>query len=133
MTTTYTVLIIEDEKTLREGIAEALRKEHVRVLEADDGAVGWSMAQKESPDAVVLDVLLPTMNGKDVLEKLRAGGKHIPVLLLSNVEDPSLTPAPDRDIITSMLKGDWKPEDIVARLMNHLTGADHGKTHTHHR
>ena len=80
-----TVLIIEDESDVVDLIRYNLKKAKFRVLTAQDGAEGFSMAVTDRPDAVVLDIMLPRLNGFEVLKKLKADSRSesIPILILS--------------------------------------------------
>ena len=80
-----TVLIIEDEADVVDLIRYNLKKAKFRVLTAQDGAEGFSMAVTDRPDAVVLDIMLPRLNGFEVLKKLKADSRSesIPILILS--------------------------------------------------
>ena len=69
-----TVLIVEDEKAIVEIVKFNLQREGYSVLEALDGEAGLELAQAEDPDLILLDVMLPRMNGFDVCRTLRAGG-----------------------------------------------------------
>jgi two-component system OmpR family response regulator len=77
------VLVVEDEPDLRSAVSQYLREEGYAVDTAADGADGLFKAQGVPYDAVVLDLMLPRMNGLDVLAKLRAGGSSTPVLVLT--------------------------------------------------
>lgn len=61
-----TVLIVEDEKAIVEILKFNLQREGYSVLEALDGEAGLELAQAEDPDLILLDVMLPRMNGFDV-------------------------------------------------------------------
>ena len=93
------VLIIEDEVRLAENIAQLLReKEHYAVDLAHDGVDGFHMVTTESYDLVILDWMLPGMDGIELLSKSRKKGIQLPVLLLT-ARDTS------RDIITGLNAG----------------------------
>ena len=62
------ILVIEDDKYLRDLIVEKLKKEQFEVLEAIDGEVGWKMTNNHHPDLVILDIVLPLLNGFDYLK-----------------------------------------------------------------
>lgn len=66
-----TILLVEDDGTLRQTLALNLRAEGYRVLEADDGEAGLAAARGETPDLVVLDVMLPRLDGLTVCRLLR--------------------------------------------------------------
>jgi two-component system OmpR family response regulator len=76
------ILVVEDEPDLLRGLARALREEGYAVDTAGDGADGLSKAEEVNYDAVVLDVMLPRLDGWEVLRRLRAKRKT-PVLLLT--------------------------------------------------
>ncbi len=80
-----TILLIEDEADVSELIRYHLRKAKYRVLSAADGAEGLRLALEERPDAIVLDVMLPRLNGFEVARKLRAekATQAIPLIILS--------------------------------------------------
>jgi two-component system alkaline phosphatase synthesis response regulator PhoP len=78
-----TVLIVEDEATLAEVLADNLVDEGYRVEVARDGRSGQESWRREPPDLVVLDVMLPGMNGYELCEAMREEGDTTPVLFLS--------------------------------------------------
>lgn len=77
------VLIIEDNPDLAFGLANNLEIEGHRVELAHDGRVALERATESPPDLVILDLMLPGMNGYEVLRGLREGGVDVPVLILS--------------------------------------------------
>ncbi len=77
------VLVIEDDKALREGLVMNLGLEGYKVLSAADGGEGMKMAFDARPDLIVLDIMMPRWTGLDILEELRKRGENVPVLILS--------------------------------------------------
>ncbi|MEO5904964.1 MAG: response regulator transcription factor [Gemmatimonadaceae bacterium] len=77
------VLVIEDNANLAFGLTRSLESEGYEVESAEDGLRGYEMARMGSPDLVVLDLMLPGMDGYTILKKLRADGKDVPVLILT--------------------------------------------------
>jgi two-component system, OmpR family, alkaline phosphatase synthesis response regulator PhoP len=77
------VLVVEDDLSILTGVSMNLRFEGYEVLQAQDGARALELAVQESPDLIVLDVMLPQMNGYEVLRELRGRGLRTPVLVLS--------------------------------------------------
>lgn len=77
------ILIIEDNEDLAFGLRRTLEFEGYDVDVAGDGAAGLEQAREAGPDLVVLDVMLPGMDGFEVLGKLRGGGGQMPVLMLT--------------------------------------------------
>src|SRR3990167_9256772 len=80
------VLIVEDDKFLSELISTKLDKEGFNIALAGDGETGLKKAEEFKPEIVLLDIMLPGMDGFEVLEKLKASPelKKIPVIILSN-------------------------------------------------
>ena len=87
MNTQKTVLIVEDEKNIVDILRFNLQREGYRTLEAYDGKDGLDKAVSENPDLILLDVMLPQMNGFDVCRTLRAQGSNVPVIILTAREE----------------------------------------------
>ena len=83
------VLIVEDERAIVEIVKFNLQREGYDVLEALDGETGLELAKTGDPDLVLLDVMLPKMNGFDVCANLRASGSVVPVIMLTAREEES--------------------------------------------
>ena len=84
-----TVLIVEDEKNIVDILRFNLQREKYKTLEAYDGAEGLKQARTGSPDLILLDVMLPKMNGFDVCKTLREEGNNVPVIILTAREEES--------------------------------------------
>ena len=80
---TRTILVIEDDPSITMGLELNLRAEGYNVILAHDGEEGLTKARKEDIDLLILDVMLPRLNGFEVLRVLRGEGREIPVLMLS--------------------------------------------------
>lgn len=78
-----TVLIVEDEKSIVDILRFNLQKEGYRTLEAYDGAAGLKLALEENPDLILLDLMLPAMNGFEVCKTIRDKGYSTPVLIIT--------------------------------------------------
>ena len=77
------ILVVDDEPSIIDAVATALRYEGFEVLEARTGRDGLTQAQASQPDLIVLDVMLPDIDGLEVARRIRADGLDIPVLFLS--------------------------------------------------
>ncbi len=77
------ILVIEDERKVAEFVARGLRAERFAVDMANDGQAGWDMAKACQYDLVVLDLMLPGLNGLEVLKRIRRQGSQVPVLILT--------------------------------------------------
>lgn len=79
------ILLVEDDPAILEGLSALLNEESYETITADDGEKGLALALKESPDLIVLDIMLPKMNGLDLLQILRNREKsNIPVIMLTS-------------------------------------------------
>ncbi len=77
------VLVIEDNANLAFGLTRSLESEGYEVEAAEDGLRGFEMAKAGNADLIVLDLMLPGMDGYTLLKQLRAQGKDVPVLILT--------------------------------------------------
>ena len=77
------VLIVEDDKVISDGLRQALESEGYDVVCAFDGDAGLHMVKTESPDLVILDIMMPNMNGFEVTTEVRRSGDNIPIIVLS--------------------------------------------------
>lgn len=84
-----TVLIVEDEKNIVDILRFNLQREGYQTLEAYDGEDGLAQARACHPDLILLDVMLPKMNGFDVCRTLRKEGSNVPVIILTAREEES--------------------------------------------
>ena len=127
---TLTILIVEDDTELREALTTALTYEKFSVLAADNGATGLGMALEKHPDIILLDVIMPHMDGLTVLQKLRedSWGKEVPVIVMTVLDDLEkiaavVTAGGDEYVIKSEITlGSLvaKVKDRLARLNNGL-------------
>jgi two-component system OmpR family response regulator len=77
------ILVIDDEPSIVDAVATALRYEGFAVTEATNGRAALAIAQEGAPDLVILDVMLPDLNGIEVTRRLRADGIRVPILFLT--------------------------------------------------
>lgn len=83
------VLVIDDDKLVVAVVSDVLGKNGFDVIKATDGLVGLDLARTESPDLILLDIMMDPLNGFEVLERLKLEGetKDIPVIFLSAISD----------------------------------------------
>ena len=86
---TQTILVVEDEPAMLRGISDALRAKGYSVLTAADGEKGLELAAASRPDLVLLDVMLPKVNGYEVCRLLREEGMDVPILMLTAKDQES--------------------------------------------
>lgn len=77
------ILVVDDEHRIARSIKQGLEQEGYAVDVEHDGEAGYLAASAESYDAIVLDVMMPAMNGHEVVRKLRSDGNHTPILMLT--------------------------------------------------
>lgn len=77
------ILIVDDEPTVREATGRALSLEHYTIQTAVDGAEALSVIEAAQPDLVILDVLMPGIDGLEVARRLRSTGNRVPILMLT--------------------------------------------------
>ena len=82
-----TILIVADEQNIVDILSFNLSREGYDTLEAYDGATGLQLALEQNPDLILLDLMLPGMNGFDVCRKLREAGSAVPILMLTAREE----------------------------------------------
>lgn len=81
------ILYVEDEKFLAEAVIHLLKKEKIEADWAADGAEGLELALKHNYDAIVLDIMLPSLSGLEILQTVRERGVKTPVIMLSALNE----------------------------------------------
>ena len=81
------VLIVDDERSIVDILRYNLEKDGTRVVCAYDGAEGLRLARSEDPDVILLDVMLPEMDGFEVCRTLRAEGNNVPIIMITAREE----------------------------------------------
>jgi len=79
----YRVLVAEDDDRIREGLVDTLESEGYEVLQAGDGAAAVEIFHRESPDLVLLDVMMPVKSGYDVCREIRGKDERTPIIMLT--------------------------------------------------
>ena len=119
------VLVIDDDKNLRDALRVALETAGLAVLEADNGAEGLAMAKKYKPDLTLLDIMMPKMNGQETLRELRKDewGKTAQVLLLTSLDDvDNITHGVESKSNDYIIKSNMSLADITKKVRQHLAG-----------
>lgn len=114
-----TVLIVDDDENLRLVLKDKLGIEGFKVMEAKNGEEGLKKALEIHPDIILLDVMMPVMNGLDMLKELRVDewGKGAEVIMLTVLENAeSVAEAISGGSFTYLTKTDHNPEDIVEKV-----------------
>jgi len=117
------IMWVEDDQFLSGIIAQKLAAHGGTLLHASNGEDGLAMAQKEKPDVLILDILLPGMSGFDVLEGVKANPstKDIPVIMFSNLGDPAdMKKAKELGATKFLMKATIIPEELVSEILSVL-------------
>ena len=120
----YSVLVVEDESAVSEALEDKFGREGFDVLVAKDGAIGLKVALKEAPDLILLDIIMPIMDGITMLEKLHKNkkGKKIPVIMLTNLSDSARVEEARKEGVNDyLIKSDWKLDDVVKKVKEKLS------------
>ncbi|MCK5085221.1 response regulator [Candidatus Parcubacteria bacterium] len=111
------ILVIEDEATLQKALNDVLLQEGFEVSSASDGVTGLEIAKKENPDLILLDIILPKMDGFEVLAKLKADDENTPVVILTNLSDVNdVQKALDLGATTYLVKADYHLNEVIQKI-----------------
>lgn len=113
------ILIIEDDKFLRKVIKKKFSKEGYEIIEAIDGEIGLNIAKEEKVDLILLDLVLPELDGFEVLDKLKSDPKssRIPVIILSNLGDKDdVKKGLEKGAVDYLIKSNFDPSEIFKRV-----------------
>jgi DNA-binding response OmpR family regulator len=124
-----TILIVEDEKSLRDALVDILNRKNFLPLEAKNGREGVELALSNHPDLILLDLIMPEMDGMTALKKIRedAWGSHVPVVILTNLSATNEQLVEDMVMHRPMyylVKSDWKIHDVVDKIEEILKTQD---------
>jgi len=117
------ILVIEDEKVLLEAIAKKLQLDGYEVQTAADGEEGLNKIFKDKPDLILLDILMPKVDGFGVLTKLNSDPAYakIPVIIISNSGQPvEIERAMSLGVKDYLIKAEFDPEEVIAKVKNTL-------------
>jgi len=121
------ILVVDDDRLLRDGLAKVLASHGYEVQQASNGEEALSLAESNNPNLIITDILMPKLNGLELLEKVRhtAWGEYIPVIVLtikdSDIEDVNKTMQIGTGAYLS--KAEVSPDD-VAKLVDQYLSED---------
>jgi DNA-binding response OmpR family regulator len=113
------ILIVEDDKFLRELIAKKVKDENYQVAQAVDGEEALEKAKEENPDLILLDLILPGMDGFEVLRKIKeeASLSSIPVIILSNLgQSEEVERGLKLGAVDYLIKAHFTPGEIIEKI-----------------
>jgi len=117
------ILIVEDDKFLRELIVQKLVREGFKISEAIDGEEGIKKIKEEKPDLVLLDLILPGIDGFEVLSRMKEESvlTSIPVIILSNLgQKEDVEKGMKLGAADYLIKAHFTPGEIIAKIKDNL-------------
>ena len=117
------ILVIEDESALQKMIEDVLSKDCYKIIPALNGKIGLELAEKEKPDLILLDLIMPQINGFEVLEGLKKNvtTKNIPVIVLTNLESmQDINRAIELGAKSYLVKANYELSEIAEKVKQAL-------------
>lgn len=119
-----TIMVVDDMALAREAVARLLEYEGFEVLRAGHGRDAWAMMYKDTPDLVLLDLMMPEMDGVTLLRMIRRSERweHLPVIVLTGASDDQFLIQRARELKIQDLvpKATFGFDDLLARIKTHL-------------
>jgi len=117
------ILLVEDDPFLLSMYTTKFEAEDFKVVIADDGEKGLRLAEKENPHIILLDIMLPKMDGLTVLENIRKNNKikNVPVILLTNLsQKDEINRAMELGAADYLIKAHFMPSEVVEKIKKAL-------------
>jgi DNA-binding response OmpR family regulator len=122
-----TILVVDDTQLARDAIGKILEYEGFQTLRARNGREAWAMMYHHRPDLILLDLMMPEMDGVTFLSLVRRDPRWVglPVVVLTGADDKDhlITRAWDLGVNDLVPKGTFGVDDLVARIRHHLAAA----------
>lgn len=113
------VLIVEDEESLSLILKKRLEEEGIQVLNAENGEEGLKKGLENHPDLILLDIIMPIMDGMTMLREIRKDkwGKEVEVVVLTNLQDTEkVQEALEEKVYDYLIKTDWSLDDLIKKV-----------------
>lgn len=122
------ILIVEDERPLADLLASKLKKEGYEVKNAFDGEEGYEKIKKWKPDLILLDIIMPKMDGYEVMEKINEDKRKIPIIVISNSGQPvEIEKTKKLGAVDHLIKTEFSPSDVLEKVNNYLDDSAGGE------
>lgn len=118
------VLIVEDDSSIRRGIVDHFQNQRWQVSEAMDGALGLELASNEKFDVILLDIMLPQVNGYEICRALRIAGKETPIIMLTAKSSEEDALQGFNAGATDYVRKPFSLAELTARVKSHLTNEE---------
>ncbi len=118
-----TILVAEDEQAMLKTLSKKIENAGYNVLEATDGEEAISLAMEHQPNLVLLDILMPKVDGLSAAKKIREDerwGKYVSIILLTNLSDSASMEEAAKMNVDFLVKIDWRLDDIITLINNKL-------------
>ena len=118
-----TILLVEDDKFISRAYRAGIGGEGFKVITAYTGVEGMAKAKRERPDLILLDLVMPMMDGFDLLKDLKKDPetKNIPVVILSNLgQESDIQKGKALGAADYLVKANWSMKDVIAKVKEHL-------------
>ena len=117
----YTILVVDDEKVARYTLAALIKKPNYHVEMADNGIQGIEMAKQLNPDVILLDIMMPGMNGYDVCKRIRSDSQigEVPIIMITTEAERSQVLRAIEAGVSDYLVKPFDTEALRAKLTKH--------------
>lgn len=115
------ILLVDDDLTLREMYEERLKAEGFEIIQAANGEEAMQKARESKPNVILLDIMMPKVNGFDVLKELKADEdlKDIPVIVLTAlIQDVDKVQGKKLGAADYIVKSETMPGEVIAKIKN---------------
>ena len=117
------ILIIEDEEMIMSVLKKKLIENGFEVITASDGEEGLVKAMSDNPDLILLDIVMPKLDGITMMEKYNQakGGNKVPVIILSNLDSADkIEESKTKGVHDYLVKTNWSLDDVVKKIKETL-------------
>jgi DNA-binding response OmpR family regulator len=121
------VLLVDDEHAITDNLAPFLERSGFTAMVASNGEEALQVVERTEPDLIILDVLMPRLDGREVLRRLRRSGSWIPIILLTQVGEASERAMALEEGADDYLNKPFDPHELVARMRAVLRRAQPGQ------
>ncbi len=126
---TKKVLLVEDEQVLADVLDAKLKKAGYETAVAYDGEDGLAKISSLKPDLILLDIVLPKINGYEILETMKAEGNTTPIIIISNSGQPvEIDRTKELGAVDFLVKTQFDPDELIVKVNNFLQGITENST-----
>jgi len=116
MAESHLILLVDDDDAIRSGLAAALQRAGFRTLEARNGLEALKLVDAHSPDVIALDILMPQLDGRETVRRLRQAGNWTPIIMLTQISATGEKIASLEEGADDFLNKPFDSYELVARI-----------------